>query len=118
MTMRRGNGADAAGFGRTWWGKAWVAALEQRGQLDPNRLPRGAGYARDGSVTELSFAPGEVTAEVSGRRSQPYQVRVRVRQYTPDEWNRVLEAMCAQLSHVAALLDGDLLPDVAEDVAA
>jgi uncharacterized Zn finger protein len=95
-----------------------VDALEQRGQLDPNRLPRGASYARQGSVTELSFAPGEVNAQVTGRRTKPYQVRVRVRQYTPDEWNRVLEAMCIQLSHVAALLDGELPPDVAEHVAA
>jgi hypothetical protein len=23
-------------FGRTWWGRAWVDALEQRAQLDPN----------------------------------------------------------------------------------
>jgi uncharacterized Zn finger protein len=117
MSMRRGKGDDVGGFGRTWWGRAWVDALEQRGQLDPNRLPRGAGYARDGSVTGLSFVPGAATAQVAGRRRQPYEVRVRVRQYTPDEWNRVLEAMCAQLSHVAALLDGELIPDVAEDVA-
>jgi uncharacterized Zn finger protein len=110
MTVRSSKGDGVAGFGRTWWGRAWVDALEQRGQLDPNGLPRGAGYARDGSVTELSFSPGEVNARVTGRRTQPYEIRVRVRQYTPDEWNRVLEAMCAQLSHVAALLDGALLP--------
>lgn len=109
---------DAPVFGRTWWGRAWVDALEQRGQLDPNRLPRGATYARDGSVTQPSFAPGDVGAQVTGRRAQPYDVRVRVRQFTPDEWDRVLAAICSRLSHAAALLDGDLPPDVAEDVAA
>lgn len=119
MTGRGGttNQGDAPAFGRTWWGRAWVDALEQRGRLDPNRLPRGATYARDGSAAQPSFAPGEVGAQVTGRRTQPYEVRVRVRQFTPDEWDRVLAAICAQLSHAAALLDGDLPPDVAEDVA-
>jgi uncharacterized Zn finger protein len=112
-----GNG-NASLFGRTWWGKAWVHALEQRGQLDPNRLPRGASYARDGSVTPPSFTPGEVSAQVTGRMTQPYHVRVRVRQFTPDEWDTVLDAIGARLGHAAALLDGDLPPDVAEDVAA
>ena len=46
-------GAEVDGFGRTWWGRAWVQALEQRARLDPNRLPRGRGYARDGAVGEL-----------------------------------------------------------------
>jgi uncharacterized Zn finger protein len=110
--------AHAPVFGRTWWGRAWVDALEQRGQLDPTRLPRGATYARDGSVDQPGFAPGEVSAQVTGRRAQPYHVRVRVRQFTPHEWDRVLEAICARLSHAAALLDGDLPPDVADDVAA
>ena len=36
-------------FGRTWWGRAWLEALEQRARLDPNRLPRGRDYARGGS---------------------------------------------------------------------
>ena len=59
-----------------------------------------------------------MSAQVTGRRTQPYEVRVRVRQFTPDEWDRVLEAICARLGHAAALLDGDLPPDVADDVAA
>src|SRR5882672_897032 len=101
-------------FGRTWWGRAWVEAREQRGQLDPNRLPRGASQARHGSVTEPAFAPGEVMARVTGRRERPYEVRVRVREFTADEWNRVLVAISGRLGHAAALLDGDLPPAVAE----
>ncbi|MGH9293466.1 MAG: hypothetical protein ACRDZ6_11960, partial [Acidimicrobiales bacterium] len=37
-------------FGATWWGRAWVEALEGRARLDPNRLPRGRTYARTGAV--------------------------------------------------------------------
>jgi uncharacterized Zn finger protein len=105
-------------FGRTWWGRAWVDALEQRARLDPNRLPRGRTYARGGAVGELVLAAGEVRAQVQGRRRRPYDVRVRVRPFDDDEWDRVLAAISAQLGHAAALLDGELPPEAAEDVAA
>jgi uncharacterized Zn finger protein len=104
------------GFGLTWWGEAWVTALEQRARLDPNRLPRGRSYARGGTVGELTITPGEVRAAVQGRRVRPYQVRVRVRVLEAEEWSRVLDAIAAQIGHAAALLDGELLPEVADDV--
>jgi uncharacterized Zn finger protein len=103
-------------FGLTWWGEAWVTALEQRARLDPNRLPRGRSYARGGTVGELTIAPGEVRATVQGRRARPYQVRMRVRVLEAAEWDRVLDAIAAQIGHAAALLDGELLPEVADDV--
>jgi len=115
-----GHGATAARqakTGQTWWGRAWVEALEQRARLDPNRLPRGRDYARSGSVGELALAPGEVRAQVQGRKAAPYEVRIRVRRFADDEWDRVLEAICAQLGHAAAILDGELPPEVAADVA-
>jgi uncharacterized Zn finger protein len=105
------------GFGRTWWGKAWIEALEQRAQLDPNRLPRGRTYARGGTVGELTFVRGEVQAKVQGRQVRPYSVRVRVHPFTDPEWDRVLDAVASQLGHTAALLDGELPPEVADDVA-
>jgi len=95
-----------------------VDALEQRARLDPNRLPRGRDYARSGSVGELVLAPGEVRAKVQGRKSVPYEVRIRVRRFADDEWDQVLGAISAQLGHAAAMLDGELPPEVAADVAA
>jgi SWIM zinc finger len=53
---------------------------------------------------------------VQGRRVRPYQVRVRVRGLEAEEWDRVLDAIAAQIGHAAALLDGELLPEVADDV--
>jgi len=111
-------GGTPPGPGHTWWGRAWVDALEQRARLDPNRLPRGRDYAREGAVGELVLAPGEARARVQGRRVSPYDVRVRVRQFSDGEWGQVLDAICAQLGRVAAMLDGDLPPEVAGDVAA
>jgi len=107
-----------AEFGRTWWGAAWVEALEQRARLDPNRLPRGRDYARSGAVGELTMAPGEARARVQGRKTEPYEVRIRVRRFTDEEWDRVLTAISARLGHAAALLDGELPPEIADDAAA
>lgn len=104
-------------FGTTWWGRAWVEALEQRARLDPNRLPRGRSYARSGAVGPLALGPGEVCAEVQGSRAAPYVVRLRVREFTGDEWRAVLTAIAARASHAAALLDGVLEPAVVDDVA-
>ena len=105
----------SAEFGRTWWGRAWVEALEQRARLDPNRLPRGRDYARSGAVGELILAPGEARARVQGRKTEPYEVRIRVRRFTDAEWDRVFTAISARLGHAAALLDGELPPQIAED---
>ena len=107
----------SAEFGRTWWGRAWLEALEQRARLDPNRLPRGRDYARSGAVGELILAPGEARARVQGRKTEPYEVRIRVRRFTDAEWDRVLTAISARLGHAAALLDGELPPQIAEDAA-
>ena len=108
-------GSEAREFGRTWWGRAWLEALEQRARLDPDRLPRGRDYARSGAVGELTLAPGEARAMVRGRKTEPYQVRIRVRRFADEEWDRVLEAIAARLGHAAALLDGELPPEIADD---
>jgi uncharacterized Zn finger protein len=104
--------------GHTWWGRAWLEALEQRAQLDPNRLPRGREYARSGAVGELVLDPGEARAEVRGRKRNPYLTRIRVRRFTDEEWDRVLDVICAQLGRAAALLDGEVPPQVADDLTA
>ncbi|PRX51191.1 putative Zn finger protein [Prauserella shujinwangii] len=101
-------------FGTTWWGGAWVAALEQRARLDPNRLPRGRTYARKGQVGGLSVVPGRVTARVRGSRPVPYRVTVEVRRFTAREWDVLLTAVAGRAGHAAALLDAELPPELAD----
>lgn len=102
-------------FGNTWWGAAWVDALEHRARLDPNRLPRGRTYARQDRTERLALAPGEVTGFVHGSRSVPYRVRLEVRTLRDDEWDALLDTVAAKVGHAAALLDGELDPGVVED---
>jgi len=67
---------------------------------------------------QLTVGPGEVRAPVHGSRVTPYLVRVRVRMFEPDEWDRLLDAIAAKAAHTAALLDGELPPEVVADAAA
>ena len=103
-------------FGATWWGAAWVDAIEHRASLDPNRLPRGRSYARSGQVDQIVVDPGNIRCLVQGSRPEPYEVRIRVRTFTDGEWERVLDSLAAQAGHTAALLDGEIVPEVADDV--
>ncbi len=102
-------------FGHTWWGRAWVDALEQRAALDPNRLPRGRTYARQDRVTSLTLEPGMVVASVRGSRRLNYRTHIGVRTYGDDEWAKVVATIADKAGHTAALLDGDLEPGVVDD---
>ncbi|WP_290062911.1 SWIM zinc finger family protein [Amycolatopsis solani] len=101
-------------FGTTWWGRAGGDALEQRAKLDPNRLPRGRTYARKGTVSELHFGAGAMTARVRGSRPEPYKVTITMRTFTDGEWDTLLGVVGTQLGHAAALLDGELPGALAE----
>jgi uncharacterized Zn finger protein len=115
LPAARGQGSRRP-FGATWWGRAWLEALEHRARLDPNRLARGRSYARRGSVLELTVSPGAVEAVVQGSRVTPYQVTVRIRAFSTSEWDAVLDVVSSQIGRVAALLDGELPPEVVDDV--
>lgn len=104
-------------FGSTWWGRAWIEALEQRARLDANRLPRGRSYARSGAVGDVTLDVGRITALVQGSRAKPYAVVVRVHTFNDDEWQRVMDVLGGEIGHTAALLDGELPPDIAVAVA-
>lgn len=110
-----GRPAPRRTFGTTWWGRAWIDALEQRARLDPNRLPRGRTYARHSRVGVLTVSPGEVRTSVLGSRDSAYRVALRIRAFSDAEWEVVLDAISARAAHAAALLDGELSPGIVED---
>jgi uncharacterized Zn finger protein len=116
--MRRPVPGSRRAFGTTWWGRAWIAALEDRAGLDPSRLARGKAYARGGAVRSLDLGPGSVTAVVKGSRPVPYSVVVSLRPFSADEWSRVLDVASARIAHAAALLDGELPHALVSDVEA
>ena len=105
-------------FGVTWWGRAWVAALENAGSGYDSRLPRGRTYARKGAVLDLEVLPGHISARVVGTTGELYRVDIAVRKLAPDEWEQVAEAVASRAAHLAALLDGELHPGIVDDAEA
>ncbi|MFE1441667.1 SWIM zinc finger family protein [Streptomyces sp. NPDC058739] len=103
----------AAAFATTWWGNAWVTALEE-GALDAKRLARGRGYAEQGHVDAITVTPGLVLAYVQGSRPRPYRVQVRLRTLDDSDWERFLDTAAERPAHIAALLDKELPPALAE----
>ncbi|WP_411292843.1 SWIM zinc finger family protein [Streptomyces sp. FBKL.4005] len=107
------DGGDGAAFAGSWWGNAWVEALE-RGALDAKRLARGRGYAEQGHVDAITVTPGLVLAYVRGSRPRPYRVQVRVRTLEDADWERFLDAAADRPGHIAALLDKELPQSLAD----
>ncbi|MEU3843714.1 SWIM zinc finger family protein [Streptomyces sp. NPDC028635] len=100
-------------FAETWWGNAWVTALEE-GALDPKRLARGRGYAEQGNVDAITVTPGSVLAYVQGSRPRPYRVQVRLRTLDDADWARFLDAAAERPGHIAALLDKEMPHSLAD----
>ncbi|EST34924.1 hypothetical protein M878_08650 [Streptomyces roseochromogenus subsp. oscitans DS 12.976] len=105
--------AEGTAFAATWWGNAWVDALEQ-GALDAKRVARGRGYADQGHVDAITVTPGLVLAYVRGSRPRPYRVQVRVRTLEDEDWARFLDAAAGRPGHIAALLDKELPQSLAD----
>ncbi|MET9354121.1 SWIM zinc finger family protein [Streptomyces sp. NPDC006617] len=105
--------AAEEGFAATWWGNAWVTALEE-GALDAARLERGRGYAERGHVDAITVTPGLVLAYVQGSRARPYRVQVRLRTLGDSDWDRFLDAAVERPGHIAALLDKELPHSLAD----
>lgn len=101
-------------FAATWWGQAWVTALEDSA-LDPGRLARGRTYARKNMVGPTTVAPGQVKAAVQGSRPRPYRSSIRLPVLTDAQWGALLDTVAARAGHLAALLDGEMPAELADD---
>ncbi|WP_234018862.1 MULTISPECIES: SWIM zinc finger family protein [unclassified Streptomyces] len=95
------------GAALTWWGNAWVEALEDTA-LDPARLARGRTYADRGHVDAITVTPGRVVAYVHGSRPRPYRAELRLRTLPDEAWDRFLDTAAARPDHMASLLDKDV----------
>ncbi|MFD4934844.1 SWF or SNF family helicase [Streptomyces virginiae] len=105
------------GFAHTWWGHAWVRALEDSA-LDGTQLKQGRRYARSGAVGAMSVRPGGLTAVVRDPDGTAHRTDVLVQEFTEAEWNRLLDLAAAEAGHIAALLDREVPPELAEDATA
>ncbi|MFC8535625.1 SWF or SNF family helicase [Streptomyces sp. NPDC057249] len=109
--------APGRGFAASWWGKAWLKALEDTA-LDLQQLKAGRRVAREGGVGAVSVRPGRITAVVRERDGSTYRSDVLLQELDEQEWDRFLGMAAERTGHIAALLDRDMPPHLVEDAAA
>ncbi|WP_067860470.1 SWIM zinc finger family protein [Nocardia shimofusensis] len=122
--MSRGVSARTkrGGFGRTWWGKAFIDAVEA--MSEPGRLARGRGYARAGNVIDYRIDIGIVVAEVQGSQPRPFTAEFTVRRLREEEIELLVETIRAAPGTLADIASGvlpaalgpHLLPTTAADL--
>ncbi|WP_410579442.1 SWIM zinc finger family protein [Amycolatopsis sp. lyj-108] len=99
-------------FARSWWGRAWINAMEDTA-LDLRQLKQGRKYAAGGRVGPITVSPGRIAAVVDDQEGQ-YRTEVRLAELTEDEWDRFLDRVASRAGHLAALLDRDMPHDLVE----
>ncbi|NBE50573.1 SWF or SNF family helicase [Streptomyces sp. YC537] len=109
--------AQGRSFATSWWGQAWLKALEDTA-LELSQLKAGRRLARSGAVGAISVRPGRITAVVSGRDGSGHRSDVLLQRLTDDEWDRFLDMAVERAGHIAALLDREMPPHLVEDAAA
>lgn len=109
--------AQGRGFAQSWWGRAWLAALEG-GALDGEQVRTGRRLARAGAVGAVSVRPGRITAVVQERDGTGYRADVLLDVLTDAQWDRFLDLTVERSGHVAALLDREMPPHLVEDAEA
>ncbi|MEL6330148.1 MAG: hypothetical protein AAFR38_10840 [Planctomycetota bacterium] len=77
-------------------------------------LREGLEYARGGQTRKLEFVDGQAEASVQGRRPRAYVTRLALKPFTPEEREKVVEAMGRQAKYAAKLLAREL-PQNIED---
>lgn len=101
-------------IGKTWWGQAWLQALENCDHA--NRLPRGKSYYLHGKVSLQDFdsETNYLVAHVWGSAYVPYEVVLKLTPLTQDECEKLVDRISSDSLLMAKLLDGELPVEVAD----
>jgi uncharacterized Zn finger protein len=97
-------------IGEKWWSEKWIAALESIGL--GSRLARGKNYARRGQVVSIDILQGVVKAGVQGSRPRPYEVTIRLKQFSARSWNAIDKSLASKALFSARLLGGEMPQDI------
>jgi uncharacterized Zn finger protein len=108
--------ARGRGFAQTWWGQAWLKALEDAA-LDSEQVKTGRRLARAGAVGAVSVRPGRITAVVQNRDRTAHRADVLLEELSEAQWDRLVDLAVERAGHVAALLDREMPTHLVEDAA-
>jgi uncharacterized Zn finger protein len=97
----------------TWWGKAWVRAVEESA-YGAAELRQSRASARAGTVGGLTVEAGSLFAAVEDR-DDVWSPRIALPLLDADQRTAFVEVVAARTGRVAALLAGSLPFDVVEE---
>nr|WP_229870571.1 SWF or SNF family helicase [Streptomyces longisporoflavus] len=109
--------AHGRGFAQSWWGQAWLKALEDTA-LELAQLKAGRRLARAGAVGAVSVRPGRITAVVKDPDGTPHRSDVLLQRLSEDDWDHFLGMTVERAGHIATLLDREMPPHLVEDASA
>lgn len=90
----------------TWWGKAWVRAVEEAAYAESD-LVASRTLARGGHVGQISTEPGRYVASVEDRRGL-WTVAGSIPVLEDGAVDALVETVAAESGRIASLLAGDL----------
>jgi uncharacterized Zn finger protein len=96
----------------TWWGKAWVRAVEEASYADAD-LAAARSLARGGHVGQIATEPGRYVASVDDPRGL-WTVEGSLPVFDPAGLAALVETVAAVSGRVAALVAGELPHDLVE----
>ena len=107
-------------FSKTWWGKRFIAALEEF--TDSARLGRGRSYARNGKVKEFHIIDGKIKAKVRGSinpyfgvtKEPLYSTKIEITKISSADWSKAISYLGSKASLVSKLLMNEV-PDNIDD---
>ena len=95
-------------------GNAWLKALSH---IDySNRIPRGARYARNGSVRSIDITFNEIKAKVQGRRPSPYKITISVPALSQKEQLKIKQIISANPFYMSQLAARKLPETLLDDL--
>lgn len=105
-----------AQFSRTWWGKRFIAALEEFS--DAARLGRGRSYANNGKILVYQINRNKITATVRGSinpyfgvyKEPKYSTTIEIAPIDKTKWSKAIKYISSKASLVSKLLMNEV-PD-------
>jgi uncharacterized Zn finger protein len=90
----------------TWWGRAWVRAVEEASYADSD-LHAARQLSRSGSIAAITIGGGSVVAQVH-HRGDVWPVGATVPELDPVSRRAFVEVVGGEAGHLAALMAGEL----------
>jgi uncharacterized Zn finger protein len=90
----------------TWWGRAWVRAVEEAAYADSD-LHAARGLSRSGGIGGITVDGGLVVAQVH-HRADVWPVTATVPQLDPVSRRAFVDVVAGESGHLAALMAGEL----------